>query len=170
VFEILKPGFDLKAERAKRAAAGKPDTYLPQDLYPDVMDCFAKLRQRGTKLGIAGNQPQTTEAALSAMGAVADVTGSSGRWGCEKPSAEFFNKVIEVADCRPGDIAYVGDRVDHDVVPAHRAGMVAILLRRGPWGTTHAHWPEAALAHVVLESLSELPATIEALRWSGRPR
>ena len=39
-----------------------------------------------------------------------------------------------LGDPDPGDVAYVGDRVDNDVVPSSAAGMRAVWLRRGPWG------------------------------------
>ena len=39
--------------------------------------------------------------------------------------------------------------------------MVAVHLRRGPWGHLHAAWPEAARAHLRIDSLAELAA-----RWS----
>ena len=61
----------------------------------------------------------------------------------------------------PSEIAYVGDRVDNDVLPANRAGMVSVFLRRGPWGYLHATWPGAAEARIRIDSLAELP---EALR------
>jgi FMN phosphatase YigB (HAD superfamily) len=57
----------------------------------------------------------------------------------------------------------VGDRVDNDVVPAHHAGMVAVHIRRGPWGVLQADWPGAEHATLRVHSLSELPARLGAL-------
>jgi hypothetical protein len=34
VFQEFRPGFDLYAEREKRAAAGQPETFGEDDLYP----------------------------------------------------------------------------------------------------------------------------------------
>ena len=61
--------------------------------------------------------------------------------GGEKPSADFFNRIIAECGCAPGEIAYVGDRLDNDIRPALAAGMVAVFVRRGPWGYIHAHTP-----------------------------
>src|SRR5205814_1464886 len=80
---------------------------------------------------------------LGDLGVAADFVGSSAEWGVWKPSPLFFARVAEEAGCRPSEIAYVGDRVDNDVVPAATAGMVAVFLRRGPWALLHAHRPEA---------------------------
>jgi FMN phosphatase YigB (HAD superfamily) len=81
-----------------------------------------------------------------------DFVGSSGRWGVEKPSPDFFQRVVAEAGRPAGEIAYVGDRVDNDVLPAKRAGMFAVHVRRGPWGVLH----DASEADARIESLDEL--------------
>ncbi|MGH2418804.1 MAG: HAD hydrolase-like protein, partial [Candidatus Limnocylindria bacterium] len=50
--------------------------------------------------------------------------------------------------------AYIGDRVDNDVVPSAAAGMRAVWIRRGPWGFLHEDREGAA--HLVVRSLDEL--------------
>jgi len=54
------------------------------------------------------------------------------------------------------EVAYVGDRVDNDVEPALAAGMVAVHVKRGPWG--HLHDPPREALRVL--SLDELPAVL----------
>jgi FMN phosphatase YigB (HAD superfamily) len=135
--------------------------YELDDLYPDALPCLQALRADRYLLGLAGNQPQTCEDFLRRAGVDVDVIASSASWGVEKPSPEFFARVAQEAGFEPAEIAYVGDRVDNDVVPAAKAGMVAVFIRRGPWGCLHAAWPEAARAHIRLDSLAELP---DALR------
>ena len=56
VFEHFRPGFDLAAERARRAAAGKPEWFGEDDLYPDVRPAMAALRAAGVWVGVVGNQ------------------------------------------------------------------------------------------------------------------
>jgi phosphoglycolate phosphatase-like HAD superfamily hydrolase len=46
------------------------------------------------------------------------------------------------------------------VLPARAAGMLAVFLRRGPWGYLHAQRPEAAQADIRLDSLTDLPARL----------
>ena len=65
--------------------------------------------------------------------------------------------MVEAAGEPAHRIAYVGDRLDNDVLPARAAGMVAVFLRRGPWGFMHAEQPEIAQAHLRLDSLAALP-------------
>jgi FMN phosphatase YigB (HAD superfamily) len=80
----------------------------------------------------------------------------------EKPSPEFFARVVALAEVPPAQIAYVGDRADNDVAPAADAGMLAVFLRRGPWGYLHAGRPEVARAGIRLESLAHLPGALAA--------
>ena len=54
--------------------------------------------------------------------------------GVRKPDPRFFECLVELAECAPDELVYVGDRVDNDVLPALAAGLVAVHLRRGPWG------------------------------------
>ena len=160
VFASVKPGFDFKAARAQRDAEGKKFVIGPQDLYADALPTLAALKARGYFVGIVGNQPVTAEAMLRESGLAADFIATSDGWGVAKPDPAFFARVVEAAGHEPGRIAYVGDRVDNDVLPARAAGMLPILIRRGPWGRAQWGWPEAAEAHHRIESLAELPTLL----------
>jgi HAD superfamily hydrolase (TIGR01549 family) len=163
VFDLVRPGYDYEAESPKRRSAGWAYSLEREDFYEDAFPCLSELRSRGYRVGISGNQPETAEASLRDVGIPADFIASSTGWGVEKPSPAFFQRVIEVAGCPATEIAYVGDRLDNDVLPAKAAGMTAVFIRRGPWGIVHAGWPEAAQADVRLESLSELRTALERL-------
>src|SRR5437870_4915630 len=43
-FRVFRPGFDLAEQRQRRAAAGKPETFAEQNLYPDARPCLQALR------------------------------------------------------------------------------------------------------------------------------
>jgi FMN phosphatase YigB (HAD superfamily) len=163
VFEIFKPGLDPGTARKLRAAQGWIYDFTARDLYPDAIPCLTALRERGYKVLIAGNQPVESEAALARLDVPADVIASSGGWGVAKPDPRFFAKVIEAADEPASAIAYVGDRLDNDVLPTLAAGMRAVFVRRGPWGWMHAELPEIARADVQIDSLLELPDRLAAL-------
>jgi FMN phosphatase YigB (HAD superfamily) len=132
--------------------------YGVDDFYPDALPCLVELRRRGYGLGVAGNQPQACEQFLRDAGIDVDCIGSSAGWGVRKPAPEFFERVAAEVDRAPGSIAYVGDRVDFDVIPARAAGMVAVHIRRGPWGYLQDGREQANLC---IESLAELPAALE---------
>jgi FMN phosphatase YigB (HAD superfamily) len=120
-----------------------------EDLYADALPCLRELRARGMVTGAIGNTPAATEALLRDE---VDVVGSSGRWGIEKPAAAFFDRIVAETGVAAELTAYVGDRVDNDVGPALAAGMVAVHIRRGPWGYLHEP-PREALR---IRSLAEL--------------
>lgn len=164
VFAAVKPGFDFKAARAQREAEGKKFVIGPHDLYEDAASSLEALKSRGYFIGIVGNQPATAEAMLRESGLAADFIATSEAWGVSKPDPAFFVKVIEAAGIDPHHIAYVGDRVDNDVLPARAAGLWPVLIRRGPWGRAQWAWPEAAQAHLRIESLAELPELLRGPR------
>ena len=101
--------------------------------------------------------------ALRECGFDVDFIASSASWGCEKPSREFFERLIEVAKIPAFEIAYVGDRLDNDVLPAVKAGLTAVFVRRGPWGRVHAKRAEIVRAHVTVDALAEIPEALANL-------
>jgi len=157
VFSHFHSDFDLAVERQRWTEP----TFTAADLYPDVLPTLAQLRARGYRLGVAGNQPAVVEAFSGTL--PVDFVGSSESWGAEKPSPAFFARLAEAAGAAPGEVAYVGDRVDNDVLPAAEAGLAAVFLRRGPWGHLQASWPAAFRASARLESLAELPDVLPRL-------
>ena len=160
VLEQFAPGLDVAATEASRALAGHAYTLEPRDLYNDALPSIARLRELGLIVGIVGNQPEACEAALASCGVVADHVASSARWGIAKPSPLFFQRIVDEAGLPAHQIAYVGDRLDNDVLPAAEFGMAAIFIERGPWGVLHARKPEVAMAHARIRSLAELPRVL----------
>lgn len=162
-FEVVRPGFDLAAEQAARAAAGVPDDPVAlYDLYDDARACLERLRAAGLRVGVAANQPAAVEPLLRDVLEPGELAGISECWEVSKPDPRFFARVAAELGLPPEEIAYVGDRVDNDVVPALEAGMVAVHLRRGPWGVVQAGWPEAARAHVRADGLHEVAERLVA--------
>ncbi len=163
VFEMVAPGVDVAQAKAARDAAGRGFVIGPQDLYPDAAACLAACKAAGLIVAIAGNQPEEAHAALLGCGLAVDHVAVSAVWGVSKPDPAFFTRTAALVGVAPHEIAYVGDRVDNDVVPAHAAGMAPVLLVRGPWGVIHAHWPEAARAAAVVRRLEGLPELLASL-------
>ncbi|TDD39658.1 HAD family hydrolase [Nonomuraea terrae] len=158
-FRLVRPDLDLDAEEAaweRDDPGGLRNHFDADDLYPDVREALAALRAEGRQVIIAGNQPRRAYDALVAMDLPADSVHTSDGWGVAKPDPGFFAKVASVAGREPGEILYVGDRLDNDVLPAAAAGMRTALLRRGPWGYLHAERPQARAADMVVDDLHAL--------------
>jgi HAD superfamily hydrolase (TIGR01549 family) len=164
VFERFRPGFDLVSARQERSSYGDTDVFDASDVYPDALPCLRRLRELGYIVGIAGNQPREAHEALKKAGIEVDLMGSSTGWGIEKPSPAFFANVIKMCGVPASSIAYVGDRLDNDVLPALAAGMAAIFIKRGPWGMLHATRPEIARVRAVIVSLAQLPGVLDGLQ------
>lgn len=154
VFDVGETLVDEAAAYARWEAEGAPATHVfaERDLHADALPCLEVLRERGLRLGAAGNMYAHHEDFLRPH---LDFVGSSERWGVEKPAAAFFAHVVEEAGAPPAEILYVGDRVDNDVLPALEAGLQAIRIRRGEHSQV-----ESPAGVVTIGSLDELPGVL----------
>jgi HAD superfamily hydrolase (TIGR01549 family) len=161
VLRMVRP--DLDAAEALHFRDGRPRGFTADDLYADVRPCLRELRERGYRIGVAGNQPPAADAVLRAAGLPFEWLLISALEGVAKPDPAFFARILDVSGLPASAIAYVGDRVDNDVLPATAAGMTAVHIRRGPWGVVQAQWPGIERAALRLRTLSELPALLDTL-------
>lgn len=159
-FQVFRPGFNLTEERERRTAAGQPESFAEENLYPDARPCLAALRDLGLRVGLAGNQTARAESILRALDLPVDVIGTSDGWRVEKPTAAFFDRLTTEAGCTPGELLYVGDRLDNDIRPAQAAGIATALLRRGPWGYLLDDPSVSQRCLFRIDSLAELPELV----------
>ncbi len=146
--------------RERPAEIDEVVAYDIADLYPDAIPCLEAVRAAGYLVGLAGNQSARLDTWARSAGLPVDVIGSSVSWGIRKPSPAFFERLVAESGFEPGEVAYVGDRVDNDVVPAAAAGLVAVWLRRGPWGLLQ---DGAVAATLQVDSLDELLAALSTV-------
>lgn len=173
VFDLLAPGID---RHALLAESGRPAPFRVEagDIYPDATPALSALRAAGIRVAIAGNQPRETEAALTRLGVPLDLVGTSERYGATKPEPAFFERLLGEIGEPPDRVAYVGDRIDNDVIPAAAAGMRPVFLRRGPWARIQATMYELPTRTIVADSLVELadrirrPAVPAGMADAGR--
>jgi HAD superfamily hydrolase (TIGR01549 family) len=134
--------------------------FQERDLYPDARDALAALPEAGYRLAVLANQPASRTAELRALGIEPEVMAMSDELGAAKPSPAFYARALELmGGPDPGDVAYVGDRVDNDVLPALAAGMRAVWIRRGPWGSIQVPPPDRQPV-LTVSSLAELTERI----------
>ena len=157
-FQHFRPGFSFEQERLRRAT---PWHVGSDDLYPDALPTLRRLRSEGYLLAVMANQPAEVSPFLSTL--PVDLHATSAEWGLAKPDPRFFARLLATVGAEPGRVAYVGDRVDNDVVPAAAAGMVAVHLRRGPWGFLQSAWPAADRAALRVDDLVGLPDALASL-------
>jgi HAD superfamily hydrolase (TIGR01549 family) len=161
VFDVI--GVPDWRERAS-AVELRHGGFSEADLYPDALDTMDAVRARGARVAIVANQPAIRAEQLRSIGVAPDVMAMSEALGVSKPDPAFFARALElIGNPSPADVAYVGDRVDNDVLPARRAGMRPVWLRRGPWGYIQS-LPDVD-GVLVIGTLTELVDCWETL-WS----
>jgi HAD superfamily hydrolase (TIGR01549 family) len=142
--------------------------FRPEDLYADALRAIDALRDAGHRIAIVANQPGIRRDELGAIGIEADVVAMSEWMGVAKPDPAFFARALELMGSpAPSDVAYVGDRVDNDVLPAAAAGMRAVWIRRGPWGVIQ-QLPAGTRPTLTVDSLDELVERIGEV-WTDVP-
>jgi FMN phosphatase YigB (HAD superfamily) len=168
-FQVFAPGFDLVEKRNARAAAGKPETFGEDDLYPDVRPALRQLREASLWVGIAGNQTLRAGTILRSLDLPADMIATSDDWGVAKPDPAFLDCVVRDSPYETHEILYVGDRLDNDIRPAAARGLRTALIHRGPWGVIQQDDPGASTVPTMrIDSLAELPTSIEQLNATSR--
>jgi HAD superfamily hydrolase (TIGR01549 family) len=134
--------------------------FQEQDLYADAKPALDALKAAGYRVALIANQPAERTEELRFLGVRAEVMGMSAQMGVHKPAPEFFTQALDLmGNPAPGDVAYVGDRLDNDIGPAAAAGMRPVWIRRGPWAAITTDLPPAGT--LVVDSLTELVQRIE---------
>jgi FMN hydrolase / 5-amino-6-(5-phospho-D-ribitylamino)uracil phosphatase len=153
VFRILgHPDWRSRYEAVTAAYGG----FREDDVYPDAVPAARALADDGYRVAILANQPVSRSAELRALRFDPEVMAMSDEMGVAKPDPAFFTRALALlGEPDPGEVAYVGDRVDNDVLPSAAAGMRAVWIRRGPWGLI-GDLPTGARAALVVDTLSEL--------------
>jgi HAD superfamily hydrolase (TIGR01549 family) len=152
--------FGISADRWRARLPELEEAYAgfqERDLYPDARRAVDRLGAAGYRLAVLANQPARRTGELKALGIDAEVMAMSDEMGIYKPDPAFFERALELLGSPPpAQVAYVGDRIDNDVLPAIAAGMRAVWIRRGPWGVIQA-LPDGtpALAVASLDELTE---------------
>ncbi|MBO0744711.1 MAG: HAD-IA family hydrolase, partial [Candidatus Dormibacteraeota bacterium] len=160
LFDLVRPGLTFQKAAALRGTA-EPG-FGPGDLYPDARPALQTLREAGFQVGIAANQPPGAALSLERCDLSYDWLLISDLERLSKPDPAFFRLLVRRAGVPPDRIAYVGDRVDNDVLPAAAAGLRPVHVRRGPWGVIHAR--DQGVSRAELQT-DRLEAVVE---WARR--
>jgi HAD superfamily hydrolase (TIGR01549 family) len=126
------------------------------ELYDDVRETFARLREAEVRIGLISNSHRCLESFQShfALDGMVDVAISSAEIGIMKPHPDIFRAALARIDVAAPRAIMVGDSLTHDVDGARQVGMRGVLLaRQNP--------PAAARTDVpIIASLRELPALL----------
>jgi putative hydrolase of the HAD superfamily len=130
---------------------------------PDTIETLSELRARGLKLGIVSNtfiSASSLEKHLEQLG-ILDFFGVrlfSCQFDFRKPSSKIFKVAADRIGEMLGNILFVGDRIDKDIIPAVKSGMHAVLKAAY---TNAGKKPPKGVCKI--DRLCELPALIEKI-------
>jgi putative hydrolase of the HAD superfamily len=151
--ELGVPDDALAGAIARDFAARRRDRMR---LYPEALDCLARLRAHGIPLGLVTNgdaSQQRDKIERHGLGTFFDVIVIEGEFGVGKPHEAVYRHALGVLGARPEDSWMVGDHLEFDVQGAQRVGM------RGAWiDRTNAGLPAGSAVQPdrVVRTLDEL--------------
>ncbi len=167
IWEIVRPDIDgflrFKDELREFQRRHLREEYVPR-LRPDAKDALEKL-SKSYVLALAGNQPAWIKGYLEETGVLDlfDWQLVSEEMGLSKPDPLFFRMILDRLSIAPSEAVMVGDRLDHDILPASLLGIHTVRVLAGPYREqvppSPLHVPEATIA-----SLGELPAVLAGAR------
>lgn len=132
-------------------------------LFDDVLPCLSQLSRY--TLGVISNgssDQQRRKLVETGIDQFFSFVFISEDLGAAKPKAAVFRKACRIADRKPKDCIYVGDRLESDALSSSRAGLRGIWLRR--------EGPPVNGTVEVISSLSELPDRLQQKAKNRRIR
>jgi putative hydrolase of the HAD superfamily len=127
------------------------------ELYDDVPAALRDLTEAGVRVGLISNSHRCLDSFQShfELRTFVAVSVSSAEHGFMKPHPSIFQAALDQLKVAPAEAVMVGDSVSQDIEGALRAGMRAILLRRGQAAAPGEHELRAR-GVAVIRSLTEL--------------
>ena len=127
------------------------------EMYDDVPDVLRTLAGRGLRIGLISNSHRCLVSFQSHFELQGLITAaiSSSRHGYLKPHRSIFDAALKLLGVPAADAVMVGDSVGQDIEGARRAGMRAVLVRRGASDEPFGGEVEGDVP--VIRTLRELP-------------
>ncbi len=115
----------------KAAAWNSDDEFV----YPEAEACLQELHKR-YKIGIIANQVPGSRERLEKLGLLKyiDTVVASAEEGVAKPDLRIFQIALDRADCKADEAVMVGDRIDNDILPTNKLGMLTVWIKQGLGG------------------------------------
>jgi putative hydrolase of the HAD superfamily len=103
------------------------------EMYEDVPEVLAAIAAQGLRIGLISNSHRCLASFQShfELQGLVSAAVSSSQHGFLKPHPSIFEAALTLLGVAPADALMVGDSVGQDIAGARRAGMQAVLLRRG---------------------------------------
>lgn len=108
---------------------GKPESW---QFFPDVPEGLERLRRGGLKIVLASNFDRRLHSVCAGYPELRELMPRiiSSEVGARKPSARFFESLLQRVNCSPNEVLMVGDDLENDVRTPRTLGLPALLLDR----------------------------------------
>jgi HAD superfamily hydrolase (TIGR01509 family) len=138
------------------------------ELFPGVRELLESLHGR-YKLAVASNNFTLANGWLKGFGIdqYFDFVGLSEELWLFKPDARFYLHILEAVGADPRESVMVGDRLDNDIFPCNRLGMVTVRVLSPPWDRQQPRF-HADVPDFTLDTVAKLPDVLVQME-SGLP-
>lgn len=135
---------------------------------PDALEALAQLAD-GHEVCVVANQPPECRAALSVLGAERHLrlVAVDSLVGHAKPDPRIFQWAFGQLGWEPGHTVVIGDRPDHDAVPALELGCsAAVVAVDDGWTAPESVAPELVTAYRALRRQRQAPRGEPSGYWT----
>jgi putative hydrolase of the HAD superfamily len=105
--------------------------------YPHVMPTLLKLKERGYRLGVVSDAPRMKAWLRLAAMHIADffdlVVTIDDADGKAKPNPAPYKVALKKLGLDPGEVIFVGDNPNRDILGAKKLGIRTVLAKYGEW-------------------------------------
>jgi len=131
-----------------------------QQLNPGIEEVLKTL-SKDYRIALAGNQPTVVKDILKERGLLDyfTTTDVSEDIGKAKPDPGFFEYILHKIGVESREAIMIGDRLDNDIIPAKKMGMMTILVKVGAYAVLEPRNP-GEIADRVVTAISELPGAV----------
>lgn len=107
------------------------------NLFADAAPALRKLSELKIQLGIITNgdsENQRSKLKKSGISNFFNPIVISSELGISKPDLRIFQKAMEIANSTQSETWYIGDSIEHDIVPSRKLGINTLYLNRSRQG------------------------------------
>ena len=137
--------------------------YYVREMRPEVPAVLAEIKKMGLRIGCISNTQSVTQvpASLEKYGIAGyfDPVVLSSVYGRRKPDPSIFYYAARLANSPTGGCAYLGDKINRDVVGARKAGFALAIQVRHEFDDGEKD--EGATPDAVIDNLNDLVPILE---------
>lgn len=133
VFELNRNPIKSQEELDSRFSLYWSTYEKEYNLFSDALPALKKLSDINIQMGIITNGDSENQRSKLKKTGVTDFFSPiiiSSEVGISKPDLKIFQKAMELANSSESETWYIGDSLEHDIVPARKLGINTLYLNR----------------------------------------